>query len=71
MNILKQKTEDLEVKRYAVNYMESTGSFEYCRVVLRELKQKALGMIEDLDKVGDGKAGGAVKIILDKMDVGS
>ena len=69
MNILKQKTEDLEVKRYAVKYMETTGSFEYCRVVLRELKQKALEMIQTLGAAGDGKAGANVKVILDKMDV--
>lgn len=69
MNILKQKTEDIEVKKYAVQYMESTGSFEYCRLVLRELKRKALGMIETLDQGGDGTAGAGVKMILDKMDV--
>ena len=69
MNILKQKTEDHEVKKYAVKYMESTGSFEYCRIVLRELKQRALGMIETLDAGEDGAAGRGVKIILDKMDV--
>lgn len=69
MNILKQKTEDIEVKKYAVQYMESTGSFEYCRLVLRELKRKALGMIETLDQDGDGTAGAGIKSILDKMDV--
>ncbi len=69
MNILKQKTEDIEVKKYAVQYMESTGSFEYCRLVLRELKRKALGMVETLDHGGDGTAGAGVKTILDKMDV--
>lgn len=69
MNILKQKTDDQEVKRYAVKYMESTGSFEYCRVVLRELKQRALRMIEILDVGEVGVAGANVKIILNKMDV--
>ena len=69
MNILKQKTEDHEVKRYAVKYMESTGSFDYCRVVLRKLKAKALGMIDTLD-AGESAGGGAgVRMILDKMDI--
>ena len=69
MNILKQKTEDVEVKKYAVQYMEGTGSFEYCRVVLQALKQKALGMIETLEQDGNHAAGAGVRIILDKMDV--
>ena len=67
LNILKQKTEDLEVKKYAVHYMEGTGSFEYCRKILKELKAKAIVMIEELDQ--GGNAGSGVRAILDKMDV--
>lgn len=67
INILKQKTTDDEVKKYAVKYMESTGSFEYCRVILRELKEKALTMIEDIDE-GSGQGLG-VRMFLDKMAV--
>lgn len=40
MNILKQKTTDEEVKRYALRYMESTGSFEYSKRVIEELRGK-------------------------------
>ncbi|EDU48391.1 IspA Geranylgeranyl pyrophosphate synthase [Pyrenophora tritici-repentis] len=40
MNILKQKTTDEEVKRYALRYMESKGSFEYSRRVIEELRGK-------------------------------
>ena len=70
LNILKQKTEDVEVKRYAVRYMEGTGSFEYCRVVLGELKRRAVGMIEALDEGREGEGGGrAVRHILEKMDI--
>jgi len=67
INILKQKTKDEEVKRYAVKYMENTGSFEYCRKVVRELRGKANKLIEDLD----GGSGSAVALrgILDKMDI--
>lgn len=67
INILKQKTTDEEVKRYAVRYMEKTGSFDYCKKVIKELQEKAFGMIEDID---DGKkAGEGVKAILQKMAV--
>lgn len=65
INILKQKTTDDEVKKYAVNYMRGTGSFEYCEQVLKELKVKALKMIDAID---DGAGlGVGVKGILDKM----
>jgi geranylgeranyl diphosphate synthase type 3 len=67
INILKQKTTDDEVKRYAVQYMEGTGSFEYTRKVVRGLKQKAAALIADMD-AGSGR-GDQVKAILDKMDV--
>lgn len=67
INILKQKTTDDEVKKYAVKYMESTGSFAYCRVILRDLKEKALLMIEEVDE-GRGQGAG-VRIILEKMAV--
>lgn len=67
INILKQKPTDDEVKKYAVNYMERTGSFEYCRVVLRELAEKAVGLIEEIDE-GTGEGAG-VRFILDKMAV--
>ena len=67
INILKQKPTDDEVKKYAVKYMERTGSFEYCRAVLRELKEKALDMVEEIDE-GSGQGAG-VKSFLDKMAV--
>ena len=67
LNILKQKTKDDVVKRYAVSYMESTGSFEYCRRTLRDLKEKAIQMIDIVDE-GAGRGVG-VRRILDKMVV--
>ena len=67
INILKQKTSDEGVKKYAVKYMETTGSFEYCRVVLRDLKEKALMMVEEID---EGTVEGfGVRMFLDKMTV--
>ncbi|KAL8688766.1 MAG: hypothetical protein Q9218_005400 [Villophora microphyllina] len=69
LNILKMKTTDEEVKRYAVGYMRERGSFEYCKIRLRELKGKAEEMIETVDG-GRGKADG-VKAILEKISVES
>lgn len=69
INILKQKTTDDGVKRYAVAYMETTGSFEYSRKVIKELKAKAGDLIAEMDS-GSGR-GSQVKAILDMMDVDS
>jgi len=67
LNILKQKTDDEQVKRYAVSYMEGTGSFEYCRKVLNTLMERARRLVEELDE-GQEK-GKAVLEILGKMTV--
>ncbi len=69
INILKQKTTDDGVKRYAVAYMETTGSFEYSRKVIKELKAKAGDLIAEMD--GGSGRGSQVKAILDMMDVDS
>ncbi|XXH03847.1 hypothetical protein Hte_010253 [Hypoxylon texense] len=67
LNILKQKTKDDEVKRYAVKYMESTGSFEYTKKVLAVLTERARKMADEIDE-GKGKSTGIHKI-LDKLVV--
>jgi len=67
LNILKQKTDDEQVKRYAVTYMEGTGSFEYCRKVLSTLHDRARRLVEELDE-GSKKGKGVLKI-LDKMSI--
>ncbi|PBP21489.1 putative Geranylgeranyl pyrophosphate synthetase [Diplocarpon rosae] len=79
LNILKQKTDDEQVKRYAVTYMEGTGSFEYCRKVLGTLTERARVLVGDLDgetqgnenvnRNGTGVKGEGVLKILDKMAV--
>lgn len=67
INILKQRTQDVEVKKYAVQYMDKTGSFEYTRRVIAELKGKAMKLIDDLDN-GLGQTSD-LKKILDKIAV--
>jgi geranylgeranyl diphosphate synthase, type III len=75
LNILKQKTTDEEVKRYAVKYMESKGSFEYCKKVLKTLGERARKLVAEVEgeSEGDeseagGKGSGVLKI-LEKMVV--
>ncbi len=55
------------MKKYAVKYMQDMGSFEYSRKTMRELKGKAVAMIEALD--GEGGVGRGLRLILDKLDV--
>ncbi|KAF7712122.1 Geranylgeranyl pyrophosphate synthase [Penicillium ucsense] len=68
--ILKQKTQDEEVKRYAVQYMHSTGSFEHTRRVVRDLHERALALIQVIDstpKVNGAGDGHMVRAVLDKI----
>ena len=67
INILKQRSTDEEVKKYAVAYMERTGSFQYCREVLKGLEHRARKMVRELD-AGAGEGEGVLKI-LSKMAV--
>ncbi|KAI1434329.1 terpenoid synthase [Xylaria sp. CBS 124048] len=66
INILKQRTKEDMVKRYAVSYMESTGSFAYTRSVLEILIQRARKIADELD--GAEKSVG-IHRILDKLAV--
>ncbi|GAB1309810.1 geranylgeranyl pyrophosphate synthetase [Madurella fahalii] len=67
LNILKQKTEDEQVKRYAVSYMEATGSFDYTRKVLAILIERARNMANEID---DGKGcSKGIHAILDRLVV--
>ena len=45
--------------------MKRTGSFEYCKKVLKELNEKALEMIGGLDAEG----GRGFRVFLDRMVV--
>jgi len=67
LNILKQKTQDEDVKRYAIAYMEKMGSFAYTRQIIAELKVKAARLVEELDEGADVKMGAGIHAILERM----
>jgi len=48
MNIVRQRTTDIEIKKYALDIMEKKGSFEYCRKVLKDLDTQAREEIQQL-----------------------
>lgn len=72
INILKQKTKNDEVKLYAVKYMEGTGSFAHTQEVVRDLREKALALIDEIDanengRESEGYDGVTIRAILDKI----
>ncbi|KAF2011310.1 terpenoid synthase [Aaosphaeria arxii CBS 175.79] len=70
MNILKQKTSDEEVKRYAVAYMTKMGSFEYSEKIIGELRAKSDELINQVQAAmgesGD-KGAAALRAVLQKL----
>jgi len=48
LKILKQKTEEVEIKKYALSLMEKTHSFEYTKKVLEEYREQITKSIRDL-----------------------
>ncbi|KUI74079.1 Geranylgeranyl pyrophosphate synthase [Cytospora mali] len=68
INILKQRTGDEEVKRYAIKYMETTGSFDYTREVLVVLLERARKVAAEID--GGELRNKGIQAILDKMVIG-
>ena len=49
ISILRQRTDDKDVKHYAVQYMHGTGSLDYTRNVVYELHKRALSLVEVID----------------------
>ncbi|KAK1143958.1 geranylgeranyl pyrophosphate synthetase [Aspergillus melleus] len=50
VSILKQRSEDEALKAYAVRYMETTGSFGYCRETLAGLMGEARRVVGELEE---------------------
>ncbi|KAJ7362175.1 Geranylgeranyl pyrophosphate synthase [Desmophyllum pertusum] len=61
---LKQRTTDIDIKKYFVDYLEQVGSFAYTKVVLKELEKKSQELIADL---GDNPHLSAVVVHLAKL----
>lgn len=40
-DILRQRTKDVEVKKYCIHLLEKLGSFEYTRTILKQLDAEA------------------------------
>ncbi|XP_061692956.1 geranylgeranyl pyrophosphate synthase isoform X2 [Syngnathoides biaculeatus] len=47
-NILRQRTQNLDIKRYCVDYLEKVGSFAYTRQTLRDLEAESYRLIREL-----------------------
>jgi geranylgeranyl diphosphate synthase type 3 len=62
LNILRQRPTDHAVKRYAVDYMQTMGSFDYCRKVVGEMMERAKKLVEEIDH-GEGKGVGVLAIL--------
>ncbi|XP_078397835.1 geranylgeranyl pyrophosphate synthase isoform X2 [Cetorhinus maximus] len=48
-NILRQRTENIDVKKYCVSYLKKVGSFDYTREILKQLESEAY---KTIDKFG-------------------
>ncbi|CAL1578274.1 unnamed protein product [Knipowitschia caucasica] len=47
-NILRQRTENMDIKKYCVDYLEKVGSFAYTRKTLWELEEESYRLIKEL-----------------------
>ena len=46
--ILRQRTEDVEVKKFCIRLLEEAGSFDYTKTVMRQLDSEICSEIERL-----------------------
>lgn len=59
LNILKKRSDSLEIKQYALQLLERTGTFDYCRKFLANIEVEArkeiaqLGGNAKLEKIMD------------------
>jgi geranylgeranyl diphosphate synthase type 3 len=66
VNILKQRTEDVDVKRYAVAYLRQAGSFDYTRGVLNGIKQSLETRIQALG--GNAQLMQIIRVLANTID---
>eukprot|EP01125_Pyxidicula_operculata_P017754 TRINITY_DN6259_c0_g1_i1.p1 TRINITY_DN6259_c0_g1~~TRINITY_DN6259_c0_g1_i1.p1 ORF type:complete len:301 (+),score=47.82 TRINITY_DN6259_c0_g1_i1:1-903(+) len=66
INILKRKSEDVDIKRHAIEYMTKVGSFDYTQKVLDDLKVK---IHKELKELGENKKLNELIILLETVKV--
>ncbi|CCH44924.1 Geranylgeranyl pyrophosphate synthetase [Wickerhamomyces ciferrii] len=49
MGILKQRTQDIQIKKFALNFLEETNSFQYTLETLNLLREKTLSWVDQYD----------------------
>lgn len=70
LSILRQKTEDEAVKKYTIQILEKTGSFEFTRQKLRDLTARARDMLTELrERAGAGAGAAGLLGILDFLEL--
>uniref|UniRef100_A0A665WJE9 Geranylgeranyl pyrophosphate synthase n=1 Tax=Echeneis naucrates TaxID=173247 RepID=A0A665WJE9_ECHNA len=65
-NILRQRTENVDIKRYCVDYLQKMGSFAYARQTLKDLEAEAYRHIADLG--GNPQLENLVQYLIKKHD---
>ncbi|KAG5999452.1 hypothetical protein E4U21_006788 [Claviceps maximensis] len=68
LNILKLRIDDDIIKKRAVSYMESTGSFEYCRQQIRILVQEVNELLTALEDDGTS-CGNPFRVMLERFEL--
>lgn len=68
LNILRQRSDELSVKRHAVQWMNQCGSFQYTRNTLRDLKKSVFDELATLG--GHDDLSSLVEYLDKKMDDG-
>ena len=66
LNILRQRTDDLDIKRHGVEWMHECGSIRHTREVLRALKKKIEKEIEQLG--GHSRLSALVQLLDKQLD---
>ncbi|KAL6229513.1 hypothetical protein BDW75DRAFT_235156 [Aspergillus navahoensis] len=70
LNILRQRTEDEAVKKYTIQILEKTGSFEFTRQKLRDLTATARDMLTGMsERAGAGTGAAGLLGILDFLEL--